>query len=617
MSIADKLATLPDNPGVYLMKNQDGTIIYVGKAVNLKNRVRSYFRTLPPDALKTKALVRNIADFEYIIVDNEVEALVLECNLIKKYRPKYNISLKDDKTYPYLKITNEDYPRVIITRNYIKDGGKYFGPYPSVTVLRETLELLRSIFPFRVCKQRTFTNDRPCLNYQIKRCYAPCCGKISKEDYAQLIAKINDFFDGKHEELLADLTKQMNEAAENLHFEQAARLRDQIRGIERAINDQKAVLSGNDDKDVLGLAMGANEVIVQIFFIRAGKIVGRENYVLHDAIDGGKAEILAAFIKQFYLDNQFIPPNILLEEELSEAEILQTWLSEKRGGKVQFTVPKRGQQKELVDLVVRNAEEELLKKRERALADSERLNDALAELQAALHLPRLPKRIECYDISNTQGTESVASMVVFVDGKAKKDQYRKFRIKTVIGPNDFASMNEVLLRRLGHMDTDVKFAKDNPDLIIVDGGKGQLDFALKALAEMGYNDIPIAGLAKKEEILFLPNEDEGVYLPRDSQALYLVQRIRDEAHRFAITFHRSLRGKRNLASVLDDIPGVGAKRKNALLRHFGSLTKITQATAEEIAEVEGIGEVLAEEIYEYLKTHQDLQARLKKAGGKI
>lgn len=616
MSIADKLATLPDNPGVYLMKNQDGTIIYVGKAVNLKNRVRSYFRTLPPDALKTKALVRNIADFEYIIVDNEVEALVLECNLIKKYRPKYNISLKDDKTYPYLKITNEDYPRVIITRNYIKDGGKYFGPYPSVTVLRETLELLRSIFPFRVCKQRTFTNDRPCLNYQIKRCYAPCCGKISKEDYAQLIAKINDFFDGKHEDLLADLTKQMNEAAENLHFEQAARLRDQIRGIERAINDQKAVLSGNDDKDVLGLAMGANEVIVQIFFIRAGKIVGRENYAL-DAIDGGKAEILAAFIKQFYLDNQFIPPNILLEEELSEAEILQTWLSEKRGGKVQFTVPKRGQQKELVDLVVRNAEEELLKKRERALADSERLNDALAELQAALHLPRLPKRIECYDISNTQGTESVASMVVFVDGKAKKDQYRKFRIKTVIGPNDFASMNEVLLRRLGHMDGDVKFAKDNPDLIIVDGGKGQLAFALKALAEMEHNDIPIAGLAKKEEILFLPNEDEGVYLPRDSQALYLVQRIRDEAHRFAITFHRSLRGKRNLASVLDDIPGVGAKRKNALLRHFGSLTKITQATAEEIAEVEGIGEVLAEEIYEYLKTHQDLQARLKKAGGKI
>ena len=616
MSIADKLATLPDNPGVYLMKNQDGTIIYVGKAVNLKNRVRSYFRTLPPDALKTKALVRNIADFEYIIVDNEVEALVLECNLIKKYRPKYNISLKDDKTYPYLKITNEDYPRVIITRNYIKDGGKYFGPYPSVTVLRETLELLRSIFPFRVCKQRTFTNDRPCLNYQIKRCYAPCCGKISKEDYAQLIAKINDFFDGKHEDLLADLTKQMNEAAENLHFEQAARLRDQIRGIKRAINDQKAVLSGNDDKDVLGLAMGANEVIVQIFFIRAGKIVGRENYAL-DAIDGGKAEILAAFIKQFYLDNQFIPPNILLEEELSEAEILQTWLSEKRGGKVQFTVPKRGQQKELVDLVVRNAEEELLKKRERALADSERLNDALAELQAALHLPRLPKRIECYDISNTQGTESVASMVVFVDGKAKKDQYRKFRIKTVIGPNDFASMNEVLLRRLGHMDTDVKFAKDNPDLIIVDGGKGQLAFALKALAEMEHNDIPIAGLAKKEEILFLPNEDEGVYLQRDSQALYLVQRIRDEAHRFAITFHRSLRGKRNLASVLDDIPGVGAKRKNALLRHFGSLTKITQATAEEIAEVEGIGEVLAEEIYEYLKTHQDLQARLKKAGGKI
>lgn len=617
MSIADKLATLPDNPGVYLMKNAEGKIIYVGKAVNLKNRVRSYFRTLPPEALKTKALVRNIADFEYIIVDSEVEALVLECNLIKKYRPKYNISLKDDKTYPYLKITNEDFPRVIITRNYLKDGGKYFGPYPSVTVLRETLELLRSIFPFRVCKQHKFTNERPCLNYQIKRCYAPCCGKISKEDYAQLIAKINDFFDGRHEELLADLTMQMNQAAEELHFEQAARLRDQIRGIERAISDQKAVLAGNDDKDVLGMAISSTEIIMQIFFIRSGKIVGRENYSLREMTDDSESEILAAFIKQFYLDNQFVPPNILLPTEPDDAAILEQWLSEKRGSKVAFSVPKRGQQKELVDLVVRNATEELQKKGERALADNERLLGALEELKEALYLPKLPKRIECYDISNTQGTESVASMVVFVDGKAKKDQYRKFRIKTVIGPNDFASMNEVLTRRLGHMDTDVKFAKDNPDLIIVDGGKGQLAFAVRALNEMGYGDIPIAGLAKKEEILFLPGCDEGVYLPRDSQGLYLVQRIRDEAHRFAITYHRSLRGKRNLASVLDDIPGVGAKRKQALLKHFGSLSKIAQATSEEIAQVDGIGTVLAEEIYQYLQTHQDLQERLKKAGGKV
>ena len=616
MSIAEKLAALPDNSGVYLMKNQEGKIIYVGKAVNLKNRVRSYFRTLPAEALKTKALVRNIADFEYIITDSEVEALVLECNLIKKYRPKYNISLKDDKTYPYLKITNEDYPRVLVTRHYVKDGGKYFGPYPSVTVLRETLELLHSIFPFRSCKQKTFTNDRPCLNYQIKRCYAPCAGKISKEEYGELIAKINDFFAGNHDDLLKSLNEQMNKAAEDLNFEQAARFRDQIRGIEKAIAEQKAVLSGGDDKDVLGMCFDGGEVVLQVFFVRGGKIVGRENYWLKEMEDGGEAQVLAAFIKQFYLDNQFIPPVVLVQALPADEEILKKWLSEKRGSKVQFVVPKRGKQKELLDLVVRNAEEEAEKRNALHEADKNRLQEALEQLQKELNLSKLPKRIECYDISNTQGTESVASMVVFVDGKAKKDQYRRFRIKTVIGPNDFASMNEVLKRRLGHMDNDKEFAKDNPDLIIVDGGKGQLSMAVEALEEMGYDDIAICGLAKKEEILFLPEREEGVYLPRDSQGLYLVQRIRDEAHRFAITYHRSLRGKRNLSSVLDDIPHVGEKRKKALLKHFGSLTKIMQADKEQIAEVEGIGEMVAEEIYQYLKTHQDLQARLKKTGGK-
>ena len=616
MSIAEKLAALPDNPGVYLMKNQEGKIIYVGKAVNLKNRVRSYFRTLPAEALKTKALVRNIADFEYIITDSEVEALVLECNLIKKYRPKYNISLKDDKTYPYLKITNEDYPRVLVTRHYVKDGGKYFGPYPSVTVLRETLELLHSIFPFRSCKQKTFTNDRPCLNYQIKRCYAPCAGKISKEEYGELIAKINDFFAGNHDDLLKSLNEQMNKAAEDLNFEQAARFRDQIRGIEKAIAEQKAVLASGDDKDVLGMCFDGGEVVLQVFFVRGGKIVGRENYWLKEMEDGGEAQVLAAFIKQFYLDNQFIPPVVLVQALPADEEILKKWLSEKRGSKVQFVVPKRGKQKELLDLVVRNAEEEAEKRNALHEADKKRLQEALEQLQKELNLSKLPKRIECYDISNTQGTESVASMVVFVDGKAKKDQYRRFRIKTVIGPNDFASMNEVLKRRLGHMDNDKEFAKDNPDLIIVDGGKGQLSMAVEALEEMGYDDIAICGLAKKEEILFLPEREEGVYLPRDSQGLYLVQRIRDEAHRFAITYHRSLRGKRNLSSVLDDIPHVGEKRKKALLKHFGSLTKIMQADKEQIAEVEGIGEMVAEEIYQYLKTHQDLQARLKKTGGK-
>ena len=447
MDLQTKLENLPTNPGVYLMKNDQGEIIYVGKAINLRNRVRSYFRELKPEQAKTKALVRNIADLEYILADNELEALVLECNLIKKYRPKYNISLKDDKTYPFLKITKEEYPRVVVTRKVDKDGARYFGPYPSVNELRSSLEMVHKIFPFRSCKQRTFTNDRPCLNAHINMCCAPCVGRISKEDYNAMIDQVALFFEGKQDGLVKRLRQEMEQAAENLEFEKAARLRDQLQGVEKIMTQQKAVLGSDGDEDVIAMARGVNQCCVQIFFVRGGKLVGRENYFLRGTDDSSRSEVLASFIKQFYLNCQFIPRTILLETELEEQSVLEQWLSEKRDGRVHLKVPKRGQAKELVELVGRNASEALNKQELEAGYQEQRIHTALGELQKALGLSQLPQRMECYDISNTQGAESVASMIVFVDGKPKKDQYRRFKIKTVEGANDYASLQEVLERR--------------------------------------------------------------------------------------------------------------------------------------------------------------------------
>ena len=628
MDLQTKLDNLPTGPGVYLMKNDQGEIIYVGKAINLRNRVRSYFRELKPDQAKTKALVKHIADLEYILADNELEALVLECNLIKKYRPKYNINLKDDKTYPYLKITNEPYPQVIVTRKVAKDGARYYGPYPSVNELRNSLELIRKIFPFRSCKQRTFTNDRPCLNAHIQMCYAPCVGHISKEDYNAMIDQIALFFEGKQDGLTRRLQKEMEEAAENLEFEKAARLRDQLQGIEQIITQQKAVLGGDDDRDVIAMARGLNQCCVQIFFIRGGKIVGRENYFLRGTDGTSRGEVIASFMKQFYLNCQFIPRNILIETELEEQDILEAWLSDKRESRVYIKVPKRGQAKELIDLVGRNALDALTKQEQEESYHHQKITGVLEQIQAMLGLSEVPRRMECFDISNTQGTESVGSMVVFVDGKAKKDQYRRFKIKTVEGADDYASMREVLTRRFRHgleerrrggggtpledseELTDTKFA-EFPDVIMMDGGRGQVNIALEVLAELGLN-IPVCGMVKDDR-----HRTRGLYynnmeLPMDddSEVFLLITRMQDEAHRFAITYHRSLRGKRNLASVLDDIPGVGEKRKKNLLKHFGSFTKIKEASVEELMEVEGIHASVAEEIYSYLRTHQDLQARL-------
>ena len=618
MSLQTKLENLPTSPGVYLMKNDQDEINYVGKAINLRNRVRSYFRELKPDQAKTKALVKHIADLEYILADNELEALVLECNLIKKYRPKYNINLKDDKTYPYLKITKEDYPQVVVTRKVLKDGARYFGPYPSVNELRNSLEMIRKIFPFRSCKQKVFTNDRPCLNAHIQMCYAPCIGRISKEEYNELIEQVALFFEGKQDGLVKRLRTEMEQAAENLEFEQAARLRDQLQGLEQILTQQKAVLGGEDDQDVIAMARGINQCCVQIFFVRGGKIVGRENYFLRGTDESSRGEVLASFMKQFYLNCQFIPRNILLETELEEQEVLEQWLTDKKESRVYLKVPKRGQAKELVELVGKNASEALARQEQEDTLRQQRSSGVLEELQQALGLPNVPERMECYDISNTQGTESVASMVVFVDGKPKKDQYRRFKIKTVEGANDYASLKEVLTRRFRRgLAEQAEGAEENqkfgtfPDVIMMDGGKGQVNIALEVLAELGL-DIPVCGMVKDNR-----HRTRGLYynnteIPMDdhSELFLLITRMQDEAHRFAITYHRSLRGKRNLASVLDDIPGVGEKRKKNLLKHFGSFSKIREASVEELMEAEGINRTVAEEIYGYLKTHQDLQARL-------
>ena len=618
MDLQTKLENLPTSPGVYLMKNDQGEIIYVGKAINLRNRVRSYFRELKPDQAKTKALVKHIADLEYIIADNELEALVLECNLIKKYRPKYNINLKDDKTYPFLKITNEDYPQVLVTRRVLKDGARYYGPYPSVNELRNSLELIRKIFPFRSCKQKVFTNDRPCLNAHIQMCYAPCIGRISKEEYNEMIEQVALFFEGKQDGLVKQLQKEMEAAAENLEFEQAARLRDQLQAVEQIMTQQKAVLGGEDDQDIIAMARGINQCCVQIFFVRGGKIIGRENYFLRGTDDSSRGEVIASFMKQFYLTSQFIPRNILLETELEEQAVLEQWLTEKRESRVYLKVPKRGQAKELVDLVGRNASEALARQEQEETHQEQRTTGALEKLQDALGLDVLPRRMECYDISNTQGAESVASMVVFVDGKPKKDQYRRFKIKTVEGANDYASLREVLMRRFKHGLTEQAEGENNqgkfstfPDVIMMDGGRGQVNVALEVLKELQL-DIPVCGMVKDNRHRTRGLYYNNVEIPMDDhgEPFLLITRMQDEAHRFAITYHRSLRGKRNLASVLDDIPGVGEKRKKNLLKHFGSFTKIREASVEELQEVEGINRTVAEEIYTYLKTHQDLQARL-------
>ena len=601
------LNTLPQKPGCYIYRNADKQVIYVGKAVNLRNRVRSYFHSLPDWDNKTRRLVKQIADIEWVVVGSELEALILELNLIKKHRPFFNIRLKDDKNYPYIKIHwNLPFPKVTVTRQMVQDGSRYYGPYTSVWAVHQTLDVLRRIFPYLTCdREITGKDPRPCLYYDIKLCSGPCIGAIDQEGYRQLITDLGAFLEGRTGPIITRLQQEMEKAADDLRFEKAAAIRDQLQAIDRVVEKQKIISSDHVDSDVIAMARSEGEACVQIFFIRNGKLIGREYFILEGTADEADSEVVTEFIKQFYAEAANVPSQVLLPNEVEEAQIIKQWLNTRRQGeKVELLVPREGSAQELVQMAAENAVETLQSLRTRWEADTNRQSEALAELQKALEMPEAPNRMECYDISNTQGTAAVGSMVVFEQGVSNKALYRRFNIKTVSGPDDFASMEEVLSRRFNRWKTikgdttpgkkqDPAFAM-LPDLLLVDGGKGQLSRAVSVLDRFGLNgQVKVAGLAKQQEELFLPGESASIVLPRHSQGLYLLQRIRDEAHRFAITAHRNRRSKEGIASRLDAIPGIGPARRKALLKQFGSIEGIKEAPIEAIAQIPGINEALA------------------------
>jgi len=604
------IETLPIKPGCYIMKNRAGDVIYVGKAINLRNRVRSYFQEHPESDRKVIKLVSQIEDLEWIVVGSELEALILEMNLIKKYRPRFNVRLKDDKRYPYIKVhLTTPFPKVTVTRQMVNDGSRYFGPYTSVWAVHQTLDLLRHIFPYLTCDREITGHDaRPCLYYDIKLCSGPCIGAIDQVGYTRLINDLCAFLDGQTDPIVSRLQQEMTDAAEQLNFEKAAQLRDQLQSIERVVEKQKVITSEEGNSDVLALARADNEACIQVFFIRNGRLMGREYFVMEGAEETPDNEVMAEFIKQFYTEAAVIPDKVLLPNEVEEAQIIRQWLNTRRGGsKVELSVPRSGTAQELVAMATENAVETLQALRTQWEADKNKQTQALAEIQQALGLPQAPNRIECFDISNTQGTASVGSMVVFEQGTPSRNLYRHFNIKTVSGPDDFASMEEVLSRRFKRWQAaqekqqvgvkpDPSFAV-LPDLLIVDGGKGQLGRAVNVLRSFDLEEtVQVVGLAKQQEELFQPEREASVILPRHSQGLYLVQRIRDEAHRFAITAHRKARGKIGIASRLDAIPGIGPARRKALLQKFGDIEAIRQATLEELLAVPGINEEIARSI---------------------
>lgn len=615
MKLAEKLNHLPNKPGVYIFRDKKQTVIYVGKAVSLRNRVRSYFQPGSQHGPKTKALVERIADLEYIVTDSEVEALILECNLIKEHRPKYNVLLKDDKSYPYIKVTlQEDYPRVLTTRRLVKDGSRYFGPYTQVGAMNETLKLIKKLFPFRTCTNRQFASrTRPCLNYHIKRCQGPCTKNVSKEQYQQTIKEVVMFLEGRQDDLLKRLEQRMHQAAENLDFERAAELRDQLRAVAKVMERQKVVSAGLEDQDIVAMARGQDEALVMVFFVRGGKLIGREHSLLKNTDELSRGEVMAAFLKQYYSKVEFVPQQVLLSEDIQgEAEVIAQWLSQRRGSKVVVRTPKRGEKAKLVEMVSKNALL-VLQQLELEYVAQQQTAEAVNALAAALGLDQAPQRMECFDISHTQGAEQVASMVVFEQGKPRKDQYRRFNIRTVEGPDDYAAMKEVIFRRFSRGLEEIKLlrsgqisskeAKFNrlPDLVLIDGGRGQLAAARSVMVELGVDDIPVFSLAEREELLFSPDSSEPVVLPRDSQALYLVQRLRDEAHRFAVTLHRQQRTKRNLKSLLDEIEGIGTVRKQALLKEFKTLAQLEQAELSQLEQVPGMNKKAAESVYKFFR----------------
>jgi len=601
MTIEEQLKTVPAKPGVYLFKDNQGKVIYVGKASSLRNRLRTYFSSGTNLSSKLEQMVARISDFETVITDSEQEALILECNLIKKYRPSYNVQLKDDKTFPYLKIdVKSDWPGIHITRRFHKNGDRYFGPFASASSLRQTLRLIKKIFPFRSCNKAITGKDvKPCLDYHINRCLGPCIGAVSKEDYQEVINQVVLFLEGKQELILRELKNKMKKASQQLQFEKAALLRDQIQAIEDVIEGQRIAITVKGDHDAIALAQTRDLAYVEIFFIRSNKLIGRD-YILLDGIrDEAPSQIMTSFIKQYYASASSIPPLILLQYPIEEPQVITGWLANQRGAPVKLHVPRQGSKKQLMDIVVENARQglALYQAKQSTLIESALV---LEELKERLNLSRIPLRIEGYDISNIRGNLAVGSMAVFDKGMPKPAHYRRFRIKSVASIDDYAMIQEVLMRRFRRsLATDEKWSI-TPDLILIDGGKGHLNAALEVMKELGLDSIPAASLAKEKEQVFTPGNPEPLEIPQTSAAMYLLQRIRDEAHRFALGYHKRLRHKEGMASALDSIPGIGPKRKKALLKKFGSVRGIKEASIDELSTVTGITTKLADKVKEYL-----------------
>ena len=606
--VNEQLKQLPANPGVYLMKDAGGKIIYVGKAGNLSNRVRSYFHPSAKLEPKTQQQVAEVNELEFFITNSEYEALILENNLIKRYRPFYNIRLKDDKGYPYIKINlREDWPTVTYTREMRNDGARYFGPFTNSWSVKQTLKVLEGIFRFRSCnKPITGTEKRPCLKYHLGHCLAPCTGYISKEEYKEAIKQVVLFLEGKRDKVIKEFEQQMKSASESMDFEKAALLRDRIGAIRNVIEGQKIAAKVSGDEDAVAFVTDKDQAYVQVFFVRGGKLIGRESFVLTGTNAEKPQEIMASFVKQYYNSAADIPPLLLLQYPIDDKDTIRDWLKQKRNGPVAISVPRQGNKKELVQIVIQNAEQGLKQMKVKQFAAPQVMEAALKEIQEKLGLPRPPERMECYDISNIQGKEAVGSMVVFENGRAKPSHYRRFRIKTVPEANDYAMLHEVLGRRFKRMAGNIPESDNKetwrilPDLVLIDGGKGQLHAAQTAMQEVGAGGLPIASLAKENEEVFIPGRGTAIVLPRNSPGLQLLQRTRDEAHRFAVSYFTKVHKKKTFTSSLDNIPGIGPKRKHALLKQFGTVKGIKEASTEALLTVPGMTPDLIERLKEHL-----------------
>lgn len=612
-NIQEELKKLPGKPGVYLMHDEKDAIIYVGKAISLKNRVRQYFQSSRNKGAKIEQMVTHISRFEYIVTDSELEALVLECNLIKEHRPKYNTMLMDDKTYPFIKVTvNEPFPRVMMARRMKKDKAKYFGPYTSAGAVKDTIELIRKLYHIRSCNRslpKDIGKERPCLNYHIHQCYAPCQGYISREEYRKSIDEVVRFLNGNYDPILKELEEKMLDASENLEFEKAIEYRELLASVQKIAQKQKITDTAGDDRDIIAMASEGEDAVVQVFFIRGGRLIGRDHFYLKIAENDTKSEILSSFIKQFYAGTPYIPAELMLPEEIEDQEIMEEWLTTRREHKVRLRIPKKGTKEKLVELAQKNAQMVLKNDKERLKREEGRTIGAVKELEKILGLTGII-RMEAYDISNTNGFDSVGSMVVYEHGKPKRNDYRKFKIKSVQGPDDYASMNEVLTRRFEHGlrerqdESETGGFQAFPDLIMMDGGRGQVNIALEVLEKLNLH-IPVCGMVKDDNHRTRGLYFNNVELPidRNSECFRLITRIQDEAHRFAITFHRQLRSKGQVHSILDDIPGVGPARRKDLMRSFENIEAIRNATVDDLKELPSMNEKSAQEVYKFF--HQD------------